>query len=157
MIGLILQCMGQSWYLALDMQLYLVSPLLIYPMWRWRRFGQAWMAFVMLACHAAIFALYIVYDFQPTFIITRRFSTSMKTLIIFRFMLVIRVCSLNSNDLANNPEYTDLYYQKPWTRAPPYLVGIWIGYYLHVTKNNPKPIPKVSNHLNQLLFHLTIK
>lgn len=29
-------CPGESWYLANDMQLFLLAPLLIYPIWRWR-------------------------------------------------------------------------------------------------------------------------
>jgi peptidoglycan/LPS O-acetylase OafA/YrhL len=27
--------MGQSWYLSVDMQLFLLSPLILYPLWKW--------------------------------------------------------------------------------------------------------------------------
>lgn len=30
-----LQCLGQSWYLAIDFQLFLISPLILYGFWRW--------------------------------------------------------------------------------------------------------------------------
>lgn len=30
-------CLGQSWYLSADMQLYLLSPMLLYPLWKWPR------------------------------------------------------------------------------------------------------------------------
>lgn len=29
------QCLGQSWYLAIDFQLFLISPLILYGFWRW--------------------------------------------------------------------------------------------------------------------------
>ena len=35
------QCMGETWYLACDMQLFFLSPLFIYPMWRWRNIGPS--------------------------------------------------------------------------------------------------------------------
>ena len=72
----VIKCMGQSWYLAADMQMYLISPLLIYPLWRWRRAGKVWMAFVTLAIHVVVYTLYIVHDFLPTMMVTRRFITS---------------------------------------------------------------------------------
>ena len=66
-----LQCMGHTWYLSVDMQLFLVSPLLIYPLWRWKKYGLAWLAFVTLASHGAIFAVYAIYDLMPTYMNTR--------------------------------------------------------------------------------------
>lgn len=63
--------MGQTWYLAVDMQLFLVSPLLIYPLWRWKKYGLAWLALVILASHAAIFAIFAVYDLMPSSMPTR--------------------------------------------------------------------------------------
>ena len=38
--------------------------------------------------------------------------------------------------------YMDYYYFKAWTRASPYLLGIWLGWYLHNTK-----ITHLSNRL----------
>ena len=29
------QCLGQTWYLSVDMQLFLISPLVFMPMYRW--------------------------------------------------------------------------------------------------------------------------
>jgi peptidoglycan/LPS O-acetylase OafA/YrhL len=26
-----------TWYLAVDFQLFLITPLLVYPLWRWRK------------------------------------------------------------------------------------------------------------------------
>ena len=30
-----LQCMLETWFSSVDMQLFVLSPLFIYPMWRW--------------------------------------------------------------------------------------------------------------------------
>nr|CAH0109554.1 unnamed protein product [Daphnia galeata] len=105
-------CMGQTWYLAVDMQLFVVSPLFIYPLWRWRKWGLTWLAFWTLACQASIFYVYARDDLPPTCIFTR------------------------ADSLINIVEYFDHYYYKPWTRAPVYLVGIWTGWYLYVTKES---------------------
>lgn len=29
-------CMGQAWYLATDMQMFIITPLIMYPMWKLR-------------------------------------------------------------------------------------------------------------------------
>lgn len=53
------------------MQLFLLSPLFIYPLWRWRKAGLASLAFVALISYATIFAAYAVYDLPPAYIPTR--------------------------------------------------------------------------------------
>jgi len=35
----LLQCMVQTWYVAVDAQLHFLSPLLLYPLQYWPRFG----------------------------------------------------------------------------------------------------------------------
>lgn len=39
------QCIGQIWYLASEMQMFLFPPLLLYPLWRYKRFGKVTTAF----------------------------------------------------------------------------------------------------------------
>lgn len=114
-------CISQSWYLAADTQLFIIAPLLVYPLWRWKKFGLAFLAFVALACHAFIFYLYARDDLPPSYFFTRPDSHTYET----------------SDSYFNN------YYYKTWTRAPPYLVGIWTGWYLHVTKHSSFRLPKL--------------
>ena len=33
------QCLGQTWYLANDMQFFFFAPPIIYIMWKWKRIG----------------------------------------------------------------------------------------------------------------------
>jgi peptidoglycan/LPS O-acetylase OafA/YrhL len=49
--------MLQSWYLAVDMQLHLLAPLLIYPLWRWAQYASTILA---LALTAATVVPYII-------------------------------------------------------------------------------------------------
>jgi peptidoglycan/LPS O-acetylase OafA/YrhL len=55
----------ESWYLGVDMQLFLVSPLLIYPLWRWKKVGLIWLAFVTLALLVTNVVIHIVYYLGP--------------------------------------------------------------------------------------------
>ena len=32
-------CLGQTWYLANDMQFFLIAPPIIYITWRWKKIG----------------------------------------------------------------------------------------------------------------------
>ncbi|XP_032794832.2 nose resistant to fluoxetine protein 6 [Daphnia magna] len=114
-----ISCMGQTWYLEVDMQLFVVAPLFVYPLWRWRKVGLVWLATVTMACLASIFAAYAVYDLLPTLMFTR------------------------VGDVSTSADYFNHYYVKPWTRAPPYLVGIWFGWYLHVTKQSEVRLAKL--------------
>ena len=41
-------CNSWTWYLAVDMQLFLISPLVIYPLWHWPRAGAAWSALLLV-------------------------------------------------------------------------------------------------------------
>ncbi|XP_052124415.1 nose resistant to fluoxetine protein 6-like isoform X2 [Frankliniella occidentalis] len=51
------QCMMQSWYLMVDMQLHWLSPLLLVPLWKWRRIGLGWIGIVLIASCAVPFAI----------------------------------------------------------------------------------------------------
>ena len=48
------------------------------------------------------------------------------------------------------------YYEKPWCRFQPYLIGMLLGYVLHKTKNTEIKIPHVIFHLiTKILFSTT--
>ena len=71
-ILILLQCMFETWYLAVDLQLFLVAPLFVYLLWRWERTGLATLAvftFILLAANFAVFAFYD--NYPPTLMLTR--------------------------------------------------------------------------------------
>ncbi|KAE8745900.1 hypothetical protein FOCC_FOCC007418 [Frankliniella occidentalis] len=58
------QCMMQSWYLMVDMQLHWLSPLLLVPLWKWRRIGLGWIGIVLIASCAVPF--FMAHMYFPT-------------------------------------------------------------------------------------------
>lgn len=111
--------MAETWYLANDMQFFLLSPLLVYPLWRWKAYGVIWVVFLTLASLGGIVATYIVDKIPATLIMSRPLDS---------YLL--------------DPNFMDKYYFMPWCRLPPYLVGILLGYLLHVNKKSQRKLPK---------------
>ena len=65
------KCMGETWYLAVDMQLFLLSPLFVYPLWRWKVVGLTLLALATLGSLASNFAIHAIYNLPPTLMPTR--------------------------------------------------------------------------------------
>ena len=64
--------MMESWYLACEMQMYWLSPLFIYPLWRWKKAGLIWVLFCLLALLGASMIPFIENpDILPTFLVNR--------------------------------------------------------------------------------------
>jgi len=63
--------MGESWYLAADMQMFIVSPLLIWPLWRWKGIGSLWILLNIAIFTGGIIIIYIVWDLPATVFFTR--------------------------------------------------------------------------------------
>lgn len=93
--------MVQSYYLAANMQLFILSPLFVYPLWRWPRVGLAWISFAIVALIGVIGTLFIIWTI-PCFY---------------------------TNDSRKNAPYL-IYYHHTFGRAPQYLVGILLGWIL---------------------------
>ncbi|XP_023719920.1 nose resistant to fluoxetine protein 6 isoform X3 [Cryptotermes secundus] len=116
-INLDQMCLNQTWYLAVDMQLFWLSPLLLYPLARWPRFGKGLLAFVIF--------LSIIIPFAITF--AERLTAVM----------------LYNKDLLPVAAVYSFIYTKTYARAGPYLIGIALGYLLHVLRNKHISIPMV--------------
>lgn len=63
-------CLGHSWYLSVDMQLFLLSPLLIYPLWKWGNKVLVLAGLLILTSVVYIFAMFMIYDFPASIVIT---------------------------------------------------------------------------------------
>ena len=67
--------MIETWYLACDMQMYWLSPLLIYPLWRWNKAGLVW----VLVCLFTLLGASMIPFIQnpkllPTLLVNRPYS-----------------------------------------------------------------------------------
>ncbi|WKX89437.1 hypothetical protein Q1695_008807 [Nippostrongylus brasiliensis] len=97
-------CYGISWYLAVDTQLYVAAPVFLIALYISPFAG---MAFMVLCCAASVAYTYAI-----------TFSDDLPAILfgIFAFPKI--------------NEFFDIFYQMPWTRCPPYLIGIGLGYLL---------------------------
>lgn len=102
------QCMAWSWYLANDMQFFIISPIIIILLRRNRYVGIGTCVFLIVAC---------------SFI---RLMTS--------FEYGIRIPSQLVTEHKDDPYSVNPLYNRPYTRITPYIVGMLLGYILH--KNN---------------------
>ncbi len=103
-------CIGWTWYLANDMQFYVISPLILIPMYFLFPVALGIVLILLVCSFAVTFALAGVYDFQAN------------TFAPFAYNYTVDLTS---------PQYFDLVYQKPWSRIQPYLVGLLLGYVLY--------------------------
>ncbi|KAF8795657.1 Nose resistant to fluoxetine protein 6 like protein [Argiope bruennichi] len=105
-------CIGWSWYLANDMQFYFISPLFLYPLWRWPRIGFGILAPILLGTWITTGVLSYKYDLIPMF-----------------------VGAVNAKDLdaygKRMWDSFDLIYDKPYCRIAPYIIGVILGFMLY--------------------------
>ncbi|XP_033764329.1 nose resistant to fluoxetine protein 6-like [Pecten maximus] len=99
-------CMGWSWYLSNDMQFFVISPLLLVPLYRKKFVG-------LIVCVVALFVSLLTTGILSTH---NEWATSP----------LIPGMSQAQSDSYNND-----YYVKPWCRISPYIVGILTGFALH--------------------------
>ena len=66
--------MAENWYLTCDMQMFVLSPLFIFPLWKWKRAGLVWVV-VCLFGYIGATALPFIFipDFPASFILNSRY------------------------------------------------------------------------------------
>ena len=100
------ECLSWSWYLANDMQFYVIAPLIIIPLFFFFPVGLAVSGVFLAASFAATGAIAGVNDFSAN------------------------VFQQTPNGTAESHEPDDIYI-KPYCRIAPYIVGLVLGYLLH--------------------------
>ncbi|KAL7029378.1 hypothetical protein ACKWTF_006213 [Chironomus riparius] len=122
-------CMFQSWYLAADTQLFILAPLIIYPLWKCRRIGLYITGILASICTFIPFYITYTQSLDPTFMIWQD-----------------EVSDLSANN------YFIYTYGKTHMRAISYIIGILIGYiafYIHKKKI------RISNQKRNLMWILS--
>ncbi|GFY29379.1 nose resistant to fluoxetine protein 6 [Trichonephila clavipes] len=106
------QCMGWCWYLANDMQFYIISPLFLISLLRWPRIGYAVSAtFLTISC-------FITFKISEQFRIVDGLSSLEY---YFRDMEAF---------LDQYWEYFDKIHDKPYSRLGVYLIGLLLGHFV---------------------------
>jgi len=111
-------CLGQSWYLANDMQFYIVSPLFLYPLWRFPLVGT--LITLVGLVGATVTPILVAYYKDLGYSI-----------------------SLAGVDFET---YIYEFYYVPWCRFQPYVLGLLLGFLLHRMRGTRK-LP-VSPHIS---------
>ena len=106
------ECLGVSWYLANDMQFFIITPLLLILMYKFRWYGIIGPGGLIAASTAVIAFVYGYWDLDP--ISSSRFGQQP-----------------TPDQQKKSAEYSRYVYTKPWCRAQPYLVGFILGYIIY--------------------------
>ncbi|XP_057379360.1 nose resistant to fluoxetine protein 6-like [Daphnia carinata] len=104
--------MIESWSLACDMQMLWISPLFIYPLWRWKKAGLLWTVVCLLISLGYSAILFFIHDLPASLTPLGRPS-----------------------QIARIDDYVHNHYLDTFSRIPAYLIGILLGWILHNTKN----------------------
>ncbi|EEB12969.1 conserved hypothetical protein [Pediculus humanus corporis] len=94
-------CLGQSWYLSADMQMFWISPFILYPLLIWPSFAPFFLILIILASSITNFTIAYVNKLQPS--LSLGFTTTVLT------------------------QFRDDYIALQ-TRMAPYFIGIATGY-----------------------------
>ncbi|XP_043641031.1 nose resistant to fluoxetine protein 6 [Drosophila teissieri] len=97
-------CLGHSWYLAVDMQLYILSPLLLIALYKWRRKAIAGIVLLILLLSGCVFSIVMLRE--------------------------LKVFDRYGNLGGDSTEMRLIYYTTH-ARATPWLIGLLFGYFLH--------------------------
>ncbi|XP_071955722.1 nose resistant to fluoxetine protein 6-like [Antedon mediterranea] len=97
------ECLLWGWYLANDMQFFIVSPFIIYLLYHYFYAGFTLWCVILLTCFSSLIGESIIRDISVNF-------------------------SLDPNEVNF---VSDLIYIRPWSRISTYLVGMALGYVLY--------------------------
>ncbi|XP_046989093.1 nose resistant to fluoxetine protein 6-like [Schistocerca americana] len=128
------ECVSQSWYLQVTMQLFWLSPLLLYPLWKTPKIGKI----LLVIC----FIIGLAIDFG----------------VAYGFEIRVSVPERRANIEWDNDYKTRMYYTTH-TRYNSWLVGVITGYMLHNIKKQKAEfkMPKVTTVVTVItLTFLTI-
>jgi len=103
-------CMRWSWFLADDMQFYIISPIIIYSYFKYPIVGLILVKFLFIGCWTTT-ALLLTHYFDMSKPYASRQGAA---------------------------KYFDIIYNKPYTRIAPYLIGIETAYLLWYLQRNTK-------------------
>ena len=92
------ECIGWVWYLANDMQFYVISPIVLYLLYHWLPLGVVSLCILLISSLVSTGAIAGYYKYDDNMF------------------------------LQTEPSYSDYIYIKPYCRIAPYLVGLALGY-----------------------------
>ncbi|XP_026315634.1 O-acyltransferase like protein-like isoform X2 [Hyposmocoma kahamanoa] len=116
-------CIGHTWYLAIDMQLHILSPLVLFWVLSGKR-NRAWSALIVVLLISLTGST--IYNFLNDFI-----STTVRP--------VLRP--------GEGQRYSKYYYYNTLTRSSPFFVGMCFGYLIHFWREKNIRITKIWSYI----------
>ncbi|CAH0554818.1 unnamed protein product [Brassicogethes aeneus] len=100
-------CIGQSWYLSVDMQIFILTPLVLIPLIKWRKLGIMLLIGLTIAGIAIPFGVTYALDLKS---------------------------SMAADEQLDSFDYMDYYYEQSYARFGPYVIGMIFGYIIYMLK-----------------------
>ena len=119
-------CFGHSWYLQVDMQLYFLSPIILYPVWRFRKYLRVMIPMIFLIASSSVIYMYLIFYWNG-----------------------FRVTSLDYHGI----ERDALTYYATQSRIDSWMMGILTGYILYTLEGR---IVKISKSFSTVAWMLCI-
>ncbi|KAH8278498.1 hypothetical protein KR018_004098, partial [Drosophila ironensis] len=108
-------CISHSWYLAVDMQLYIIAPILLIALYKWGKKAAAGIVVLILLLSGCLFA----------------------TMLMNNYSFLIK--NHSGSELANHRLY-----QATHRHAAPWLIGFLFGYFLHLNRGKKFQLSRVT-------------
>ncbi|KRZ19345.1 Nose resistant to fluoxetine protein 6, partial [Trichinella zimbabwensis] len=128
-------CMGWTWFLAVEVQLYILSPLLLLLYHYSPRVALTATSLLMISFAVLHAVIVVVNDYPPSYVGTT-----------------------NLSELEKLDAYVKNVFVKPYSHCCSYLVGIALGYFIYKMKNKPYKFSKRTRNvlwIVSLLFNAT--
>ncbi|XP_017103709.2 nose resistant to fluoxetine protein 6 [Drosophila bipectinata] len=117
-------CLGHSWYLAVDMQLYVLSPIVLIALHKWGKRAVGGIVVLILLLFGCVFSIIMLNELQ--------------------------VFDRRGNLGADSPQMRLIYYTTH-ARATPWLIGLLFGHFLHTQGGRKARLPRWMTPLMWLL------
>ncbi|XP_041449502.1 nose resistant to fluoxetine protein 6-like isoform X1 [Drosophila obscura] len=108
-------CISHSWYLAVDMQLYIISPLLLIALYKWGKKAAAGIVVLVLLLSSCLFA----------------------TMMINKYSMLLK------NSTGDGSANKKLYFATH-RHAAPWLIGFLFGYFLHLNRGKKFQLSRIA-------------
>jgi len=118
-------CFGWGWYLAVDFQLFLVTPFIMYAYHRNKKLGWLVSFILFMGSIITAFAMIMANNWRYP---------------------------MYNPALPAQPEFMDKFYYKPYIRASAYMMGIFSGFIYVQWKNHDPTTIKWINYIKNNLF-----
>ncbi|PSN45474.1 hypothetical protein C0J52_08664 [Blattella germanica] len=123
-------CMGQSWYLSVDMQLFWLSPLILYPLWKWpKKWNVILLSILTLAGIAAPFVSTYIGEFSP---------------------------NLATGNVDKSEEVLLYYYEATYCRFGAWIIGVAFGYMIFEAKRKQAKLRSIEIVLGWIISNVAM-